>query len=57
MQVTFSRLIVPRTFFSPFPGRRVDRFGPRRLVAAGVLTAPLAIAALWPLRAAYRAVA
>jgi len=39
IQVTFSLLIVLQTFFSPFQGWLVDRFGPRRLIAAGgVLT-------------------
>ena len=39
LQVTFSLLIVLQTFFSPFQGYLVDRFGPRRLIAiGGVLT-------------------
>jgi oxalate/formate antiporter len=37
LQVTFSLLIVLQTFFSPFQGWLVDRFGPRRLIAAGGL--------------------
>ncbi len=37
IQVTFSLLIVLPTFFSPFQGWLVDRFGPRRLIAAGGL--------------------
>jgi oxalate/formate antiporter len=37
IQVTFSLLIVLQTFFSPFQGWLVDRFGPRRLIAAGGL--------------------
>lgn len=35
IQVTFSLLIVLQTFFSPFQGDLVDRFGPRRLIAVG----------------------
>src|SRR6201995_6112892 len=35
LQVTFSLLIVLQTFFSPFQGYLVDRFGPRRLIAIG----------------------
>src|ERR1700749_4592428 len=35
LQVTFSLLIVLQTFFSPFQGWLVDRFGPRLLIAAG----------------------
>ena len=39
LQVTFSLLIVLQTFFSPFQGYLVDRFGPRRLIAlGGILT-------------------
>jgi oxalate/formate antiporter len=39
LQVTFSLLIVLQTFFSPFQGWLVDRFGPRLLIGAGgVLT-------------------
>lgn len=37
IQVTFSLLIVLQTFFSPFQGWLVDRFGPRRLIATGGL--------------------
>jgi oxalate/formate antiporter len=37
LQVTFSLLIVLQTFFSPFQGWLVDRFGPRRLIASGGL--------------------
>jgi MFS transporter, OFA family, oxalate/formate antiporter len=37
LQVTFSLLIVLQTFFSPFQGWLVDRFGPRRLIAVGGL--------------------
>ena len=35
IQVTFSILIVLQTFFSPFQGWLVDRFGPRWLIAGG----------------------
>jgi len=39
LQVTFSLLIVLQTFFSPFQGWLVDRFGPRKLIGlGGVLT-------------------
>ena len=34
LQVTFSLLIVLQTFFSPFQGYLVDRFGPRRLITS-----------------------
>ena len=37
LQVTFSLLIVLQTFFSPFQGYLVDRFGPRRLIAIGAV--------------------
>ena len=33
LQVTFSLLIILQTFFSPFQGRLVEKFGPRRLIA------------------------
>src|SRR6202046_1615454 len=35
LQVTFSLLIVLQTFFSPFQGWLVDKFGPRLLIATG----------------------
>ena len=35
LQVTFSLLIVLQTFFSPFQGYLVDRFGPRNLITTG----------------------
>src|SRR5271163_2092057 len=35
LQVTFSLLIVLQTFFSPYQGWLVDRFGPRLLIAVG----------------------
>ena len=37
IQVTFSLLIVLQTFFSPFQGYLVDRFGPRLLIASGAV--------------------
>ncbi len=37
LQVTFSILIVLQTFFSPFQGYLVDRFGPRPLLSAGAV--------------------
>src|SRR6202171_3507849 len=37
LQVTFSILIVLQTFFSPFQGFLVDRFGPRLLLSVGAL--------------------
>jgi len=37
LQVTFSLLIVLQTFFSPFQGHLIDRFGPRRLITLGAL--------------------
>ncbi len=37
LQVTFSLLIVLQTFFSPFQGYLVDRFGPRRLIGLGAV--------------------
>ncbi len=41
LQITFSLLIVLQTFFSPFQGSLVDRFGPRRLVTVGALLSGL----------------
>ncbi|KUY49039.1 MULTISPECIES: oxalate/formate MFS antiporter [unclassified Burkholderia] len=35
LQVTFSLLIVLQTFFSPFQGKLIDRFGPRTLISIG----------------------
>jgi len=35
LQITFSILIVLQTFFSPFQGWLVERFGPRWLIATG----------------------
>ena len=37
LQVTFSILIVLQTFFSPFQGYLVDRFGPRLLLSIGAI--------------------
>jgi MFS transporter, OFA family, oxalate/formate antiporter len=37
LQVTFSILIVLQTFFSPFQGYLVDRFGPRLLLTVGAV--------------------
>ncbi|SDV48339.1 oxalate/formate MFS antiporter [Chitinasiproducens palmae] len=41
LQVTFSLLIILQTFFSPFQGSLIDRFGPRRLIAIGTLLSGL----------------
>ena len=41
IQVTFSLLIVLQTFFSPAQGYLIDRFGPRLLIATGVMLAAL----------------
>ena len=41
LQITFSLLIVLQTFFSPFQGRLVDRFGPRLLITLGALLSGL----------------
>jgi MFS transporter, OFA family, oxalate/formate antiporter len=37
LQVTFSILIVLQTFFSPFQGYLVDKFGPRLLLSIGTI--------------------
>ena len=37
IQLTFSLLIILQTFFSPFQGRLIDKFGPRRLIAIGTV--------------------
>lgn len=37
LQITFSLLIVLQTFFSPFQGSLIDRFGARRLIAIGTV--------------------
>jgi oxalate/formate antiporter len=41
VQVTFSLLIVLQTFFSPFQGWLVDRFGPKLLIGTGCLLSGL----------------
>lgn len=41
LQITFSVLIVLQTFFSPFQGGLVERFGARRLIALGTALAGL----------------
>ncbi|HEY4042567.1 MAG TPA: oxalate/formate MFS antiporter [Rhodopila sp.] len=41
LQVTFSLLIVLQTFFSPFQGWMVDKFGPKLLIGAGGLLSGL----------------
>ncbi|MDB5780267.1 oxalate/formate MFS antiporter [Caballeronia mineralivorans] len=37
LQVTFSLLIILQTFFSPFQGKLIDRFGPRLLISIGTV--------------------
>lgn len=37
IQLTFSLLIILQTFFSPFQGKLIDKFGPRRLIAIGTV--------------------
>jgi oxalate/formate antiporter len=41
LQVTFSLLVVLQTFFSPFQGWLVERFGPRLLIGVGGVMAGL----------------
>jgi oxalate/formate antiporter len=41
LQVTFSLLIVLQTFFSPFQGWLVDKFGPKLLIGVGALLSGL----------------
>lgn len=41
LQITFSMLIVLQTFFSPFQGKLIDRFGARRLIAIGTFMSGL----------------
>ncbi|MDT7951015.1 MAG: oxalate/formate MFS antiporter [Acetobacteraceae bacterium] len=59
VQVTFSILIVMQTFFSPFQGWLVDRFGPRLLIALGCALTGLSwvlaasTASLWGLYLTY----
>ncbi len=59
IQVTFSLLIVLQTFFSPFQGWLIERFGPRWLIAAGCALTGLSwvvasqIGSLWGLYLSY----
>jgi OFA family oxalate/formate antiporter-like MFS transporter len=59
IQVTFSILIVLQTFFSPFQGWLVDRFGPRLLIALGAALTGLSwvlaaqMGSLWGLYLSY----
>jgi oxalate/formate antiporter len=39
LQVTFSLLIILQTFFSPFQGKLIDKFGPRLLISTGTAIA------------------
>lgn len=41
LQITFSMLIVLQTFFSPFQGGLIERFGARRLIAIGTFMSGL----------------
>jgi len=41
LQVTFSLLIILQTFFSPFQGKLIDRFGPRTLISLGTVMSGL----------------
>ncbi|WP_250440976.1 oxalate/formate MFS antiporter [Caballeronia sp. AZ1_KS37] len=41
LQVTFSLLIILQTFFSPFQGKLIDRFGPRLLISLGTVMSGL----------------
>lgn len=52
LQVTFSLLIVLQTFFSPFQGAMIERFGPRRLIALGTVLSGLS----WVLAASAQSV-
>jgi len=59
LQVTFSILIVLQTFFSPFQGSLIDRFGPRLLISLGGLLTGLSwvvssqVNSIWGLYLAY----
>ncbi len=59
IQVTFSILVVLQTFFSPFQGWLVERFGPRWLIAFGCALTGFSwmlasqIGSLWGLYATY----
>jgi oxalate/formate antiporter len=37
IQITFSLLIVLQTFFSPFQGSLIDRFGPKLMISVGAI--------------------
>lgn len=37
IQLTFSLLIILQTFFSPFQGKLINKFGPRRLITLGTV--------------------
>ena len=41
LQVTFSLLIILQTFFSPFQGALIERFGPRKLISIGTVLSGL----------------
>lgn len=41
LQVTFSLLVILQTFFSPFQGKLIDRFGPRMLISIGTVMSGL----------------
>lgn len=41
LQITFSMLIVLQTFFSPFQGSLIERFGARKLIAIGTFMSGL----------------
>lgn len=41
LQITFSMLIVLQTFFAPFQGRLIERFGARRLISIGTFMSGL----------------
>lgn len=41
VQVAFSLLIILQTFFSPFQGSLIDRFGPRLLISVGTVLSGL----------------
>ena len=59
VQVTFAILIVMQTFFSPFQGYLIDKFGPRLLLSIGALTTALSwvlassITTVWGLHLTY----
>jgi oxalate/formate antiporter len=59
VQVTFAILIVMQTFFSPFQGYLIDKFGPRLLLSVGAIVTALSwvlassITSVWGLYATY----